>query len=151
MRIVFISRKYCRGEAWCNRLLAYAKEFQNKGVEVTLLFLVANGQSADAAEDFAGLDVRYISEFSDNDNKLVKLKIYGTAILKIRNYINKGDVIFTSDGGELFLPLLFKHRKSNYVFSEITEHPDIFGIGTDLHGISGCIKKKSSFTQGWIQ
>ena len=87
MRIVFISRKYCRGEAWCNRLLAYAKEFQNKGVEVTLLFLVANGQSADAAEDFAGLDVRYISKFSDNDNKLVKLKIYGTAILKIRNYM----------------------------------------------------------------
>ena len=141
MRIVFISRKYCRGEAWCNRLLAYAKEFRNKGVEVTLLFLIANEQSADAAEDFTGLDVRYISEFSDNDNKLVKLKIYGTAILKIGHHINKGDVIFTSDGGELFLPFLYRHRKSNYVFSEITEHPDIFGIGTDIHGISGRIKK----------
>ena len=141
MRIVFISRKYCRGEAWCNRLLAYAKEFQKKGVKVTLLFLAANGQSADSDEDFTGLNIRYISEFSDNDNRLVKFKIYGTAILKIQHYINKGDILFTSDGGGLFLPFLFIHRKSNYVFSEITEHPDIFGIGTDLRGISGCLKK----------
>lgn len=142
MRIVFLSRKYCRGEAWCNRLLAYARGFKTNGCNILLLFLIDNEISANANEDFAGLDVQYISKFSDHDRKFVKLIKYSIALSKANKFINKGDVIFTSDGGELFLPFLYKHRKSNYVFSEISEHPDIFGLGTNLHGIKGYIKKK---------
>lgn len=140
-KIIFYSRKYCRGEAWCNRLLAYAKGFKLHGADVQLIFLVSNEQSSISENDFGNLSVSYISSFNDNDNKFKKALIYLKALLCSFRYFNNGDIIFTSDGGGLFLPLLFFLRKKNYTFSEITEHPFVLGISPNLHGFRGVINK----------
>lgn len=141
-KIVFISRKYCRGEAWCNRLLAYAKGFQRQGVDVELLFLMSNEQSKSASDDFEDLTVRYISEFSDRDNLLKKIVLYTKAVLTSSLFFNSGDILITSDGGGLFLPLLFLRRKKNYTFTEITEHPLVLDGSMYVSGIFGIIKRR---------
>lgn len=126
--IVFISRKYCRGEAWCNRLLAYAKSFQNQGYNVELVFLVANEQSKDSSEDFRDLNIRYLSAFSDSDNAIKKIIVYTKAIISLLFAIEHNTIIITSDGGGMFLPFLFFRKNKNFTFTEITEHPEILGM-----------------------
>lgn len=140
MRVIFLSRKYCRAEAWCNRLLAYAKYFKKYGANVTLLFLVNNEQSEFAKDDFYGIDTKFISRFSDNDNKLKKTIIYISALISAMRMFSKGDIIITSDGGGLFLPLLRIIGKRCFTFAEITEHPDVFGRGINVVGFRGHVK-----------
>lgn len=140
MRVFFLSRKYCRAEAWCNRLLAYAKYFKKYSADVTLLFLVNNEQSEFAGDDFYGIDTKFISRFSDNDNKLKKTIIYISALISAMRMFSKGDIIITSDGGGLFLPLLRIIGKRCFTFAEITEHPDVFGRGINVVGFRGHVK-----------
>ena len=39
-RVVFIIRRYNPGQAWTNRLLAYAKGFAEMGAKVVLYFII---------------------------------------------------------------------------------------------------------------
>lgn len=126
MNIILLSRKYSRGEAWCNRLLAFARGFQCLGCSTKLIFLVSNEQSIANSSDFKGLDVKFVSNFSDNDSKIKKLFIYVKALASAKKLFKTEDVVITSDGGGTFLTYLRFFTKVRHIYTEITEHPGNF-------------------------
>ena len=126
MNIILLSRKYSRGEAWCNRLLAFAHAFQSLGCNIKLIFLVSNEQSVTNSSDFTGLDVKFVSSFSDNSSIIKKLYVYSKALVCATKLFKPEDVVITSDGGGTFLTYLRFFTKVKHIYTEITEHPGNF-------------------------
>lgn len=150
MDVIFLSRKYCQGEAWCNRLLAYAKGFQSHGVDVKLLFLASDEHQSATMQELGGLDVLYISELCSRDNVLKKVWVYSRALFQARKHFKKNDVVITTDGGGLFLSLLWHLKHKCYTFSEITEHPFVLGGSIGTKGVSGIIKRAINRMQVFV-
>ena len=139
-RIVFLSRKYCRGEAWCNRLLAYANGFKKYGVDVKLVFLITDSSDNSQLEDFNGLDVLFLSNVGKVSEKVKKAWYYLRSLIGIGSVLKKEDVIITTDGGGLFLLFLHLFFGKHFLFSEITEHPLIFGAPKGDDGLMKRLK-----------
>lgn len=122
-RIIIVCRRYCPGEAWTNRILAYAKGFVENGAEVVLVYLVCDKQRS-----FYDISIKGVSVVNlwQTDRWLAKRNrklSYIINILRLKSILKDGDIVFTY-GYETFLMMFLTHINKNIrVFSEITEHP----------------------------
>lgn len=120
-RIFFFNRRYCPGEAWTNRVLAYARGFAEKGVEVILCYLIGDKNRSEYKIDIPGVEV---VNFWEKDFFLARRCRYVSLLfnlIRCRRYIKSSDIVFVY-GAESYL-LQMALSKTRNVFAEITEHP----------------------------
>lgn len=122
-RILFICRRFCPGEAWTNRLLAYAKGFSEQGVKTSMLFLITDENRTPYSIDIPGVDVLNLWE---DDGYVAKIH-RGISFLKnrrrIRHFIHDGDLCFMMDASGFYLNEVKASRKDVRIVYEVTEHP----------------------------
>lgn len=122
-RILFICRRFCPGEAWTNRLLAYAKGFSEQGIKVCILFIITEDSRTPYSIRIPGVDIINLWE---DDGCIAKIH-RGLSYLKnkrrIKNYIQDGDICFMTDASGLFLDEVKASKKSVKFVYETTEHP----------------------------
>lgn len=128
MNIVFCIRRYCPGEAWTNRVLAYIKGFAELGNNVCVYFLISDTERT--KEIISVPNVKVVSLW-ENDGyfarKSKKVSFFKNLFLFARK-CQWGDVVFLfgiRDYMHLILGLLQRKTK---VFFESTEHPFVFGL-----------------------
>lgn len=122
-RIVFLCRRFCPGEAWTNRILAYARGLSEQNAEVELLYLITDKNRTPYHIDIPGVTVKNLFE---KDGWLAKhSRFISSLINSIRalRFLRKREFVFVyADGSEKWLLQVALLSKAK-VFVEITEHP----------------------------
>lgn len=133
MRVLIICRRHIPGEAWTNRILAYAKGFAEQGAEVKLCYLIGDKSRSWYEINIPGVEV---IDFWREDGFLGKRNRYISLlenIIRCKQYIQPTDCVFVY-GVESYITKMAL-KKTNNVFGEITEHP--YKAGSDeKHSIS---------------
>ncbi len=126
-KVLFLLRRYCPGEAWTNRVLAYAKSFAEEGEEVYLYFLISDKKRSYYSIDIPGVNVVNLFENDGFLAKRFRLLSFLKNLLVFKKSVQFGDKYFVYGGYEyqLCIASLIKHKAK--VFCEITEHPAIYG------------------------
>ena len=123
--ITIIARRYCAGEAWTNRMLAYARGFEENGCHVKLVFLITDEKRTPYAINIPGVEVVNLWE---SDNCFVRIH-RGLSYLRnkrrIKSVIEDGDTCLMFDAGGFYLNEILASGKDVKVMYEITEHPFI--------------------------
>lgn len=120
--IVLLCRRYCPGEAWTNRILAYAKGFIELGNNVTIFYLIPDRQRTHYEINLEGCSIINLWERNKGVFRIRPLAYLYNMFL-FRRSLNENDVIFNY-GYDLY-PLLFNKfflRRWRF-FSELTESP----------------------------
>lgn len=125
--ILFLNRRYCPGEAWTNRILAYAKGFAEAGEEVMLYYIIADKQRTKPDINIPGVKVVNLWESDGFLAKRFKAISFLKNLLRFPRMVKKGDKFFVYGGYEYQLIMALKVKEKAKVFCEITEHPQIFG------------------------
>lgn len=125
MRILIINRRYIPGEAWTNRVLAYARGFAEQGCEVHLCYLIGDKKRRHYSITIPGVKV---VDFWEKDGALARRSRYISLLvnlIKCKHYIQSTDCVFVY-GVESYLAKVALKKTKN-VFGEITEHPFMSG------------------------
>lgn len=126
-RVIFLNRRYCPGEAWTNRVLAYAKGFAEAGEEVVLYYIITDKQRTKPDINIPGVKVVNLWESDGIVAKRFKIVSFLKNLLRFPRLVKKGDKFFVYGGYEYQLRMALKVKEKAKVFCEITEHPQIFG------------------------
>lgn len=126
-RIIFLNRRYCPGEAWTNRVLAYAKGFAEAGEEVVLYYIITDKQRTKPDINIPGVKVVNLWESDGIIVRRFKIVSFLKNLLRFPRLVKKGDKFFVYGGYEYQLRMALKVKEKAKVFCEITEHPQIFG------------------------
>ena len=121
MNIKFLCRRHIPGEAWTNRILAYAKGLSELGCEVDLYYLITDNKRTLYTISIPG--VRIINLW-ENDNIIErKLRIFSYIrnLYRFHCILKKGDKVFVYGNETNLIKASLKHGVDVYV--EITEHP----------------------------
>lgn len=126
-RIILLNRRYCPGEAWTNRVLAYARGFAELGEEVILYYLITNKERTPYSIDVPG--VKVVDLWKSDGFVARKFRIWSFIrnLLRFRSEVQEGDKVFMYGGYDYQLKIAMDIRKKAKVFCEVTEHPDING------------------------
>lgn len=123
-RIIIINRRYCPGEAWTGRILAYARGLSELGVQVVLCYLIGDKHRTKYKIDIPGVSVM---NFWENDGFFAKRNrhlSYMLNLFRARKYIKKGDVVFIYNAEKWILKSCYKREIR--IYTEITEHPYVY-------------------------
>lgn len=126
-RLVFLNRRYCPGEAWTNRILAYAKGFAEAGEEVVLYYIITDKKRTKPDIHIDGVKVVNLWECDGLIARKFKFVSFIKNLLRFPKVVKKGDKFFVYGGYEYQLRMALKVKSKAKVFCEITEHPQIFG------------------------
>lgn len=124
-RIIFICRRFCPGEAWTNRLLAYAKGFAENGMNVVILFIISDNNRTPYEINISGVKIVNLWE---QDGWLARLHrgfSYFINKARIREFIEDGDICFLTDASGNYINEIKKSAKKVKIVFESTEHPKI--------------------------
>lgn len=128
-RIVIPVRRYIDGIAPMNRLLGYAKGFEELGVDVWFYFLITNEK--EEKPNIVSPNIHFVYLWENNNSLLRKFRILGLFknLITLRRNIKKDDILFLY-GRENYMFTMARSvsRRSN-LFCEITEHPEYKGTG----------------------
>lgn len=124
MNVKIINRRYCPGEAWTNRVLAYAKGLSELGCNVTLIYLITDAKRTPYKIEIPGVKVIDLWE----KDCLIARKFRPLSFLfnlyKLKSYIRQGDKVFVYNAEKYILNSIKKTGADLY--AEITEHPYIY-------------------------
>lgn len=126
-RVILLNRRYCPGEAWTNRTLAYAKGFAELGEEVVIYYLIPDKNRTEYTIDIPGVKVVDLWKSDGWLAKKNRLFSFAKNLLRFKREVRSGDKVFLYGGYDYQLWIAMKIRKYAKVFCEVTEHPDING------------------------
>lgn len=126
-RVIFLNRRHCPGEAWTNRVLAYAKGFAEAGEEVVLYYIITDKQRTKPDINIPGVKVVNLWESDGPLARRFKAVSFLKNLLRFPRMVEDGDKLFVYGGYEYQLRMALKVKSKAKVFCEITEHPQIFG------------------------
>lgn len=134
-RIVILSRRYCPGQAWTNRTLAYAKGFAEFGKEVVIYYLIPDKYRSEYHIDIPGVRVVDLWRTDGWIARHCRLFSFIKNLLKFKREVKCGDSVFFYGGYDYQLWLAMKIRRRAKIFCEVTEHPDINGTAKSKFNI----------------
>lgn len=141
-KVLFLNRRYCPGEAWTNRILAYAKGFAEAGEEVALYYIITDKQRTKPDISIPGIKVVNLWESDGFIAKKFKIVSFLKNLLRFPRMVKKGNRLFVYGGYEYQLQLAKWVKKKAKVFCEITEHPQVFeSSASDYKKIQQKIKR----------
>ena len=126
-RLIFLNRRYCPGEAWTNRILAYAKGFAEAGEEVVLYYIITDKKRTTPRFNIPRVKVVNLWESDGPLARRFKAISFLKNLLRFPRMVKKGDRIIVYGGYEYQLRMALKVKVKAKVFCEITEHPQVFG------------------------
>lgn len=124
MRVIIINRRYCSGEAWTNRVLAYAKGLAELGCNVTLVYLITDAKRTPYQIDIPGVKVMNLWEKDTYIEGKYRVLSYLHNLCRLRKIIKPDDKVFVY-GAEKRLVKAALNAKAE-VYAEVTEHPYIY-------------------------
>lgn len=124
--VVFLNRRYCPGEAWTNRVLAYAKGFAEAGVKVTLCFLITDSQRSRPDITIDGVNVVNLWEKDGFIARRFKMISFIKNLFCFHRLVNNGDRLFVYGSYWYLIGAALMVKPKARVFCEITEHPLVF-------------------------
>ena len=126
-RVVIPVRRYLKGTAPMNRLLAYAKGFSQLGVEVYFYFLITDEKREKVILNDDRIHCIYLweqmSERWNSHRAFALIK----GLLLFRKQIKKCDAVLTYGRANYMLVTALAGNQKARVFCEITEHPEYLG------------------------
>ncbi len=124
-RIVFIIRRYSPGQAWTNRLLAYAKGFAEQKARVVICFLITDNQRTPYEINIKGVEVVNLWESDNFIFRQHRALSYIRNKRRIKDVLQDGDVCFMSDGSGSYIKDVLSSGKNVKIAFEATEHPQV--------------------------
>ena len=127
-RILLFIRRYHPGEAWTNRVLAYAKGFSELGAEVVICFLITDKSRNKCQINLP--NVRIVN-FWETDGFLIRKN---KRLSFVKNYfrfireMRKDDMVFFYGLYNYQFWIVRHFNKSVKMFCESTEHPDAITV-----------------------
>lgn len=143
-KILILNRRYCPGEAWTNRILAYAKGFAELGEEVVLYYLITDASRTPYEINIPGVKVVDLWKSDGFLAKRIRILSFIKNLLRFKREVRCGDKVFLYGGYDYQLRVAMDIRKYAKVFCEVTEHPDINGTAKSkfhLVNIDEALKK----------
>ena len=127
MNVKFVSRRYCPGEAWTNRIIAYAKGLSELGCKVSLIYLIPDKNRTRYKLDIPNVTIMNLWEQDCCFARKFRALSYLTNLLRINKYITKEDKVFVYNAEK---GIVWAAKKAGaQVYVEITEHPYLGAIG----------------------
>ena len=126
-RILILNRRYCPGEAWTNRVLAYAKGFAELGEEVILCYLITNKERIPYEINIPGVRVINLWENDGFFYRKFRILSFIKNLFLFKSLIQPGDRLFMYGGYDYQLKIAMNIRAKAKVYCEVTEHPNING------------------------
>ena len=123
--IKIICYGYRPGTAWTNRFLAYAKSFADLGRKVVFIFLTPDKNNSKLYTNNPNIQCIYLWE---SDGFLARRSTaisYVRNRLRLKKYIDEGDICFFSDASGFFLREVKMANKRVKIVFESTEHPEV--------------------------
>ena len=128
-RILIICRRFCSGEAWMNRILAYAKGFSEQGIKVCMIFLITDEKRTPYFINIPGVEVINLWEDDGFIAKLHRGLSYIKNKRRIKDHVQDGDICFMTDASGFFLSEVKSAKKNVKIIFESTEHPVVLCRG----------------------
>lgn len=125
-RIVILNRRYCPGEAWTNRLLAYAKGFAELGKEVTIYFLITDKNRTPYLLNIPGVEIVNLWEQDGCLARRFRVISFLKNLFKFKMEIKEQDCVFLYGIHNYQFYITRQISKYAKVFCESTEHPAVF-------------------------
>lgn len=124
MSILIINRRYCSGEAWTNRVLAYAKGLAELGAKVSLVYLITDVNRTPYEINIPGVEVINLWEKDTFVEGKFRILSYLHNLYRVSRLVKSGDKVFVYGAEERIVKAVSK--KGVEVYAEITEHPYIY-------------------------
>lgn len=124
MHIKFLCRRYCPGEAWTNRVLAYAKGLTELGAKVSLIYLITDAKRTPYEIHIPGVEIVNLWENDTLLERKFRVMSYLHNLLRASKQIKSGDKVFVYGADKRLLRVANKDGVD--VYTEITEHPYIY-------------------------
>lgn len=124
-RVVFIIRRYNPGQAWTNRLLAYAKGFAEMGANVVFYFIIPDKNRTPYKINITGVRVINLWESDGWLCRQHRAFSYLRNKRRICNIVEDGDLCFMSDGSGIYVNEILSSNKNVRIVFEVTEHPSV--------------------------
>lgn len=140
MKVVFVCRRYCPGEAWTNRVLAYAKGLTELGCKVVIYYLISDKSRTSYTISIPGVKVINLWEHDNFLGRKFRTFSYIHNLYRFRQCLMNGDKVIIYGASKFIVKASLKHNVD--VYAEITEHPYIY----NKNGVRGQkkIDKKSN-------
>lgn len=122
-RVIFLNRRFCPGEAWTNRMLAYAKGFSEQGVRVCLLFIISDKCRTPYSINIPGVEIINLWENDGWLSRTFRALSYLKNKRRIKKFIHDGDICFMTDASGFYLDEVKASGKDVKNVYEATEHP----------------------------
>lgn len=126
-RILILNRRYCPGEAWTNRVLAYAKGWAELGEEVVLYYLITDNARTPYEINIPLVKIIDLWKCDGLLGRKLRIWSFIRNLYLFKKDVREGDNVFMYGGYEYQLKVAMDIRNKARVFSEVTEHPDING------------------------
>lgn len=124
MNICIIARRYCSGEAWTNRVLAYAKGLAELGAKVSLVYLITDAKQSPYEINIPGVEVINLWEKDTFIEGKFRILSYLHNLYRVRRLVKVGDKVFVYGAEERLVKAVSK--KGVEMYAEVTEHPYIY-------------------------
>lgn len=122
--LYFLNRRYCPGEAWTNRVLAYAKGLAELGAHVSLVYLITDAKRNPYEIKISGVEVINLWEKDTFIEGKFRILSYLHNLYRARKLVKVGDKVFVYGAEDWLVKAVSK--KGVEVYAEITEHPYIY-------------------------
>lgn len=132
-KIIILNRRFCPGEAWTNRILAYTKGFAEAGEKVVLCYIITDKNRTEPDISIPGVRVVNLWENDGVIARKFKIISFIKNLLRFPGMVKKGDCLFVYGGYDYQLQLAKWIGKKAKVFCEITEHPQVFESSASDH------------------
>lgn len=126
-RLLILNRRYCPGEAWTNRVLAYAKGFAELGMDVTIYYLISDKKRTPSDANIAGVKIVNLWEHDGWLAKKFRIFSFIKNLLRFKREVKVGDWVYQYGVRDYQLWLVNKLKHRAKLFCEVTEHPKFNG------------------------
>lgn len=123
-RVLLFVRRYCPGEAWTNRVLAYAKGFSENGAEVVIYFLITDKSRKQPPINIPNVKIVNLWERDRLLTKKIRYLSFIKNFILFLKEIRKEDMVFFYGLYNYQFWIVSHYRKRAKMFCESTEHPD---------------------------
>lgn len=124
-RILILNRRYCPGEAWTNRTIAYAKGLAEAGNDVCMCYMIPDIKGKRYSLEIPGVRIVNLWESVPKVLYRFRLLLFALSAIKFLFYVKRNDSLFFYGGYNWQLMLTWLLNNRAYSYCEVTEHPDI--------------------------
>ena len=126
-RLLIFNRRYCPGEAWTNRVLAYAKGFAELGMDVTIYYQISDRNRTRPSINIPRVKVVNLWENDGWFARKFRTISFVKNLFRFKKEVKVGDWVYQYGIRDYQLWLVNKLKSRAKIFCEVTEHPNFNG------------------------